>query len=72
MDLGLAMVGNSGGHQLHQPRYLPGRIRTAWFDSVAIFAELSFAAMIMLGLLQVNKEVPAPAGSRRGASWIPW
>ncbi|MCX7030715.1 MAG: hypothetical protein NTU62_11440 [Spirochaetes bacterium] len=49
----------------------------AWFDSVAnssllircmaIFAELSFAAMIMLGLLQVNKEVPAPAGRQRGA-----
>jgi hypothetical protein len=44
----------------------------AWFDSVAnssllircmaTFAELSFAAMVMLGLLQVNKTCRHPTG----------
>ena len=43
----------------------------AWFDSLAnssllirffaIFSEVSFAGLIMLALLQVNKEVPKPA-----------
>lgn len=46
----------------------------AWFDTIAnssllirfiaIFAEISFASLIMLALLQLNKEVPGPA---RGA-----
>jgi hypothetical protein len=44
----------------------------AWFDTIAnssllirffaIFAEISFASLIMLALLQLNKEVPGPAG----------
>jgi hypothetical protein len=43
----------------------------AWFDTLAnssllirffaIFAEISFASLIMLALLQLNKEVPGPA-----------
>lgn len=43
----------------------------AWFDTIAnssllirffaIFAEISFASLIMLALLQLNKEVPDPA-----------
>jgi hypothetical protein len=43
----------------------------AWFDTIAnssllirffaIFAEISFASLIMLALLQLNKEVPNPA-----------
>jgi hypothetical protein len=47
----------------------------AWFDSpanssllirtLAIFAEISWAALITLSLLQTNKEVPAAAGPRR-------
>ena len=43
----------------------------AWFDTIAnssllirffaVFAEISFASLIMLALLQLNKEVPVPS-----------
>ena len=48
----------------------------AWFNTVAnssllircfaIFSEISFAALIMLALLRLNKDVPAPAGHHPG------
>jgi len=48
----------------------------AWFDTIAnssllirsfaIFAEISFASLIMLALLQLNKELPYPARGTRG------
>lgn len=69
--LGLVFVAVAAYRSVFVSSYLE---QLAWFDTLAnssllirtlaIFAELSFAGLFMLAMLQVNQDVPAPEQSR--------